>query len=173
MLLVDEAPIHARPRRPRTSNGTWPRAALRCPGRKRESLRGTTMRSSRCKRSARFIPKPSYMCVQRCTPDTPWLRARGRADPGVYASGMLPSTLDWQGRHNIDGRSRLSTERQRDDDAKAPYGEGRLPWLHSPESWIVPPDAATARLGGPSLVLRAGHIPSPPNGRRSVWPQYP
>ncbi len=36
-------------------------------------------------------------------PHTQRIHARGRADPGGHASGMRPSTLDFYGRHSIDG----------------------------------------------------------------------
>src|SRR5438132_5950828 len=69
--------------------------------------------------------------------NTPRIRARGRADLGMPASGMMPSTLDLSGRQYVDGspqqrrmeRPSRCRDRTAQEDGPACSGLGMSPAL--------------------------------------------
>jgi hypothetical protein len=77
-------------------------------------------------------------------PHTQRIRARGRIDPGVHASGVIRQFSIYKGVIMLTG-------------------------AHSTDAWIIPPGAIQHRLGGHALVASPGTGPRPHHGRRALW----
>jgi hypothetical protein len=102
------------------------------------------------------------------------IRACGLTDPGVHASGIMPSKLDLYGRHDIDGSPPMAvigTERRRAAAATSPYRKADSPTFtargHGLSQQVPIQHTWADKPSCPGL----GAVSSPPNRRSSVWLQ--